>query len=73
MPALWQHYTDHELGAVMDAFRASRTPEEGLADMRRMLPYLPPATRAAMLRATLAAVPADQADQILDTTSTTLG
>jgi hypothetical protein len=42
MPALWDHCTDKELGTVFGAFRASRTPEESLTDLHRMLPALPP-------------------------------
>ena len=73
MPALWERCTDDELNAVFDAFRASRTAEEGLADLRRMLPFLPPATRAAIVRAILDGSPAEQADRILDAVSATLG
>lgn len=50
MPALWQSAGDEELTAVLVAFRASRTPEEALTDLRRMLPALPPGPRAAIVR-----------------------
>ncbi len=73
MPALWERCTDDELGAVFDAFRASRTAEEGLLDLRRMLPFLPPGTRAAIVRAILDGSPIDQADRILDAVSAALG
>ena len=73
MPALWERCTDDELGAVFDAFRASRTHEDGVADLRRMLPFLPPGTRAAIVRAVLDGSPAEQADRILDAVSATLG
>lgn len=73
MPALWERCTDDELRAVFDAFRASRTAEEGIADLRKMLPFLPPGTRAAIVRAILDGSPAEQADRILDAVSATLG
>ncbi|MFG2759829.1 hemerythrin domain-containing protein [Streptomyces wuyuanensis] len=72
MPALWRHCADDELAAVFGAFRASRTPEEGLGDLRRMLPALPPAVRAAVARATVESVPGDEAGRSLDALSTTL-
>jgi hypothetical protein len=72
MPALWERCTDDEVGAVFDAFRASRTAEESLADLRRMLPFLPPGTRATIARAVLDGSPAEQADRILDAVSATL-
>lgn len=43
MPALWDRCSDAELGEVFAAFKASRTPEENLTDLRGMLPSLPPA------------------------------
>lgn len=73
MPALWQACSDAELGAVFGAFKASRTPEESLTDLRKMLPSLPPAVRAAVVRATLAAVPDHEAGGTLAALSTTLG
>lgn len=72
MPALWERCGDDELAAVFAAFRASRSPEEGLTDLRRMLPSLPPATRTAIVRATLEAAPPDRAVRILDAVSATL-
>lgn len=72
MPALWQTCGDDELGAVFGAFKASRTPEESLTDLRRMLPSLPPADRAAIVRATLAAGPDDEAGGTLAALSATL-
>ncbi|MFG2795009.1 hemerythrin domain-containing protein [Streptomyces sp. NPDC048419] len=71
MPALWQYASDAELGAVFAAFRASRTPEEGLEDLRRMLPAVPPATRAAIVRNIVEAVPG-QADSTLAALCSTL-
>ncbi|SDM78832.1 hypothetical protein [Streptomyces wuyuanensis] len=72
MPALWRHCGDDELGAVFGAFRASRTPEEGLTDLQRMLPALPPAVRAAVARASVESVPGEEAGRSLDALSTTL-
>ncbi|WP_175409894.1 hemerythrin domain-containing protein [Streptomyces sp. TRM64462] len=72
MPALWQYAAEQELAAVFAAFRASRTPEQGLADLRRMLPALPPAVRAAIVRGVLEAGPQDQAGTTLAALSTTL-
>ncbi|MEU9482497.1 hemerythrin domain-containing protein [Streptomyces decoyicus] len=50
MPALWEYASEKELGAAFAAFRASRTQEQALTDLRRMLPALPPPTRAAIVR-----------------------
>lgn len=67
MPALWKGCGDAELATVFSAFKASRTPEEALTDLRRMLPSLPslpslpPAVRASIVRATLEAGPHDDA------------
>jgi hemerythrin-like domain-containing protein len=72
MPALWQACSDAELGAVFSAFKASRTSEEALEDLRRMLPSLPPSVRSAIVRATLAAGPDDEAGRTLAALSTTL-
>lgn len=72
MPALWRTCGDAELGAVLTAFKASRTPEESLSDLRKMLPSLPPAVRAAIVRATLTAVPDDETGRTLAALSTTL-
>ncbi|MFI2765758.1 hemerythrin domain-containing protein [Streptomyces echinatus] len=72
MPALWQHAADTELGAVLTAFRASRTPEEALIDLRRMLPALPPAVRAVIARAVVEAAPGQEAGLLAEAT-TTLG
>lgn len=68
MPALWQYASEQELGAVMAAFRSSRTPEEALTDLHRMLPALPPAPRAAIVREIIEHAPAP-ANQTLDTVS----
>ncbi|AGS66959.1 hemerythrin domain-containing protein [Streptomyces collinus] len=70
MPALWQYAADAELGAVFTAFRASRSPEEALGDLRRMLPALPPAVRAAIMRGTVEAAPAQEADLLAAATTT---
>ncbi|MFJ2471621.1 hemerythrin domain-containing protein [Streptomyces sp. NPDC087659] len=72
MPALWQHCGDDELAAVLGAFRASRTAQEGLTDLHRMLPALPPAVRASVARATVASVPGSEAGRSLDALSGTL-
>lgn len=72
MPALWQYAGAGELGAVMAAFRASRTPEQALTDLRRMLPALPPAPRVAIVRDVMAATPHGQADRTLAAVCATL-
>lgn len=72
MPALWQYAGAEELGAVMAAFRASRTSEQALTDLRRMLPALPPAPRVAIVRDVMAAAPHGQADRTLAAVSGTL-
>ncbi|MFI8221511.1 hemerythrin domain-containing protein [Streptomyces sp. NPDC085932] len=71
MPALWQYAGEEELRAVFTAFRSSRTPEQGLDDLRKMLPALPPASREAIVRGLVNADP-DQAGHTLTTVSTTL-
>ncbi|MBB5926804.1 hemerythrin domain-containing protein [Streptomyces echinatus] len=71
MPALWQYASEQELAAVFTAFRASRTQEEALTDLHRMLPALPPASRAAIVRGVVDAVPG-RADGTLATVSSTL-
>ncbi|MFC5218449.1 hemerythrin domain-containing protein [Streptomyces coerulescens] len=65
MPALWQYAGADELGAVMSAFRASRTPEQALTDLHRMLPALPPAPRVAIVRGVLENAGPGQADRTL--------
>ena len=72
MPALWQYADDTELGAVFAAFRASRTPEQALTDLRRMLPALPPAVREAIVRGVVEAAPAQEAGRLLTAATTTL-
>ncbi|MGI5262146.1 hemerythrin domain-containing protein [Streptomyces angustmyceticus] len=71
MPALWDHASEEELGAVYAAFRASRSPEEALTDLRRMLPALPPPTRAEIVHDVVQAA-ADQAGSTLAAVTTTL-
>ncbi|WP_251096412.1 hemerythrin domain-containing protein [Streptomyces sp. Caat 7-52] len=71
MPALWQYASEKELSAVFTAFRASRSEEESLTDLHRMLPALPPASRAAIVRGVVEAVPG-QADSTLAVVSSTL-
>lgn len=66
MPALQERCGDEELQRVMHAFQASRTPEQRMTDLRRMLPALPPASRASIARQVLSAGPADQAGRTLD-------
>ncbi len=72
MPALWQYAGDAELGAVLAAFRASRSPEEALTDLRRMLPALPPAVRAVIVRGVVETAPAQEAGSLLAAATTTL-
>ncbi|MGW7433702.1 hemerythrin domain-containing protein [Streptomyces sp. NPDC054861] len=60
MPALWENATDGELEAVFAAFRASRTADEALADLRAMLPALPAATRATIVRGAVEAAPGEE-------------
>ncbi|MBG0850566.1 hypothetical protein I2W78_01510 [Streptomyces spinoverrucosus] len=71
MPALWQYTGEEELSAALAAFRSSRTPEETLTDLRRMLPALPPAPRAAIVRGVVENAPG-RADETLAAVSTTL-
>ncbi|MEW1751679.1 hemerythrin domain-containing protein [Streptomyces angustmyceticus] len=71
MPALWEHASDEELGAVYAAFRASRTQEEALTDLRRMLPALPPPTRTAIVHDVVRAA-GEQAGSTLAAVTTTL-
>ncbi|MEV6563154.1 hemerythrin domain-containing protein [Streptomyces kronopolitis] len=72
MPALWQSASEEELRAVFDAFHSSRTPEEARTDLRRMLPALPPADRAAIMREVVDGAP-EQAGATLAAVATTLG
>ena len=72
MPALWDHCTDNELGTVFGTFRASRTPEQSLTDLYGMLPALPPAVRANIVRTVLAAGSGAEAGRTLAAISTTL-
>ncbi|MGG7575696.1 hemerythrin domain-containing protein [Streptomyces sirii] len=71
MPALWEYAGDEELSVVLAAFRSSRTPEQALTDLRRMLPALPPAPRAAIVRGVVETTP-DQAAGTLVAVSATL-
>ncbi|MFE6176308.1 hemerythrin domain-containing protein [Streptomyces sp. NPDC056464] len=71
MPALWQYAGDEELAAVYGAFRSSRTPEQALTDLRRMLPALPPAPRLAIVRDVVDAA-TGQPDETLAAVSSTL-
>ena len=73
MPALWQYASESELAAVYSAFKASRTPEQALGDLRGMLPALPPATRTTIMRGVLGAAPAGRADGLLADIAGTLG
>lgn len=66
MPALHEQCTDEELQRAMHAFQASRTPEQRMTDLRRMLPALPPASRASIARQVLSTGPAAQAGRTLD-------
>ncbi|MEU9481879.1 hemerythrin domain-containing protein [Streptomyces sp. NPDC048191] len=70
MPALWQYAGDTELGAVLAAFRASRTPEEALTDLRRMLPALPPAVRTVIVRGVVETAPGQEAGLLAAATTT---
>ncbi|MFJ7077925.1 hemerythrin domain-containing protein [Streptomyces sp. NPDC098781] len=71
MPALWQYADEKELSALLAAFRASRTPEETLTDLHRMLPALPPTPRAAIVRDVLDNTPGP-AERTLASVSATL-
>ncbi|MEV7380373.1 hemerythrin domain-containing protein [Streptomyces lydicus] len=71
MPALWEYADEEELGAVYASFRASRTPEQALTDLHRMLPALPPPTRAAIVHDVIEAA-AEQAGSALAAVTATL-
>ncbi|MGW2650422.1 hypothetical protein ACWC2T_37385 [Streptomyces sp. NPDC001393] len=64
-----QYAGDNELGAVLTAFRASRTPEEALTDLRRMLPALPPAVRTAIARGIVETAAGQEADLLAAATT----
>ncbi|MEV6717971.1 hemerythrin domain-containing protein [Lentzea sp. NPDC051208] len=72
MPVLWRHYTDEDLSAVFAAFRESRSPEQLIADAQHMLPALPPATRAMIVRGAMASVPQGEALIVLGAITATL-
>ncbi|MEU9131468.1 hemerythrin domain-containing protein [Kitasatospora sp. NPDC048540] len=50
MPALRDRCEESELAGVLRDFHASRAPEAAVADLRQMLPALPPAVRADIVR-----------------------
>ncbi|TDC94557.1 hemerythrin domain-containing protein [Actinomadura sp. 7K507] len=66
MPALHERCSDKELQRVMHDFQASRTPEQQMTDLQRMLPALPPASRASIARQVLGAGPATEARHTLN-------
>ncbi|WP_432590301.1 hemerythrin domain-containing protein [Streptomyces sp. HD1123-B1] len=70
MPALWESASDEELEAVYAAFRASRTPEEALTDLRRMLPAVTPATRATIVRDVIEAAGGEPGSAFVAVTTT---
>ncbi|MGW9439083.1 hemerythrin domain-containing protein [Streptomyces sp. NPDC055607] len=70
MPALWEHTTEDELKAVFAAFQASRTADETLADLRAMLPALPPPTRTAIVRGAVGATPGEEHRTLAAVTTT---
>ncbi|MEU9481170.1 hypothetical protein AB0D93_36705, partial [Streptomyces sp. NPDC048191] len=51
-------------------FRASRTPEEALTDLRRMLPALPPAVRTVIVRRIVETAPGQEAGLLAAATTT---
>lgn len=65
MPALQERCSDEELQRVVRAFQVSRTPEQRMTDLQRMLPALPPASRASIARQVLGADPATEASRTL--------
>jgi len=65
MPALWGRCSDEELFAVLHEFRSSRTSDERLDDLRKMLPALPPTVRAAIVQAALASGVEGEAERTL--------
>jgi hypothetical protein len=57
LPTYWAKFTDDELGEVMRRFNASRTPDEAISDLERMLPVLAPAERGELLTKVRASAP----------------
>ncbi|MFD5110564.1 hemerythrin domain-containing protein [Streptomyces cinereoruber] len=72
MPALWQKASDDELAGIFSAFQASRTPEQAVTDLQKMLPALPPATRLAIARSVTNAAGEEYAGEMLLKISRTL-
>lgn len=56
LPSLWECCTEAEIAGALTRFQRSRPPEEGLADLRRMLPALT-SSEIAMLLGRLKAGP----------------
>ena len=57
MPMLQERLPEAALAGAMAAFRASRTPEQGRADLAGMMPFLAPAERAAIYQGMRRALP----------------
>jgi hypothetical protein len=64
---LWARYTDAELVAIHGALVASIPPQEMMATMRWLVPFMSPAERAGLLTDIRAKVPAPAFQAILDT------
>jgi hypothetical protein len=64
---LWSRYTDAELLALHDALVASIPPQEMMAVLRWMVPYMNPAERAGMLLGMKAHAPAPAFQAALET------
>ena len=63
---LWAHYSDAELADIHGALVASIPPQENMLVMRWMVPFLPPAERAALLADVQAHAPAPVLAAVLD-------
>jgi hypothetical protein len=64
---LWARYTDAELVAIHDALVASIPPEDMMATMRWLVPFMNPQQRLGMLGDVRAKAPAPAFQAILDT------
>lgn len=67
LPALWRACRDDELGAILTAFRASRSDAENLTSTLAQLPALNPREVARMTRAALGEVPLADVVDLLST------
>jgi len=64
---LWANYSDVELAGIHDALVASIPPEEMMAVLRWLVPFMNPAERAGMLKGMQAHAPAPAFQAALDT------